>query len=307
MNAEKNSVKKLIIDAIIGEDRGRDAVKDVLLQLFGAIIYSVGAQCFIVTANIAPGGAMGIALMANYLTGLPVGSLTLLVNLPLLIMAWLYLSHKFAVRTAITCGICSLILDMVIAPFCPVYAGDRLMSSLYGGIFVGVGMAFIFMAGSTTGGSDIAGYLLQKKRPHISIGRALLMIDGVVLALSIVVFGNVDAGLFGLICLFAQTKVIDGIIYGSDVGSNVSIVTSKPREIASRVIDELDRSATLLPGKGAYSGQDTTVVLCTVRKAEFGRLKRIIHETDETAFVMVTETTEVFGLGFKNISGDSVS
>ena len=305
MNAVKKSVKNLIIDALLGDARGKEAVRDMILLISGAIIYSVGAQCFIVPANIAPGGAVGIALMANYLTGLPVGGLTLLVNLPLLIMAWLYLSHKFAVRTAIACGICSLTLDMIIAPLCPVYAGDRLMSSLYGGILVGVGMAFIFMAGSTTGGSDIAGYLLQKKRPHISIGRALLMIDGVVLALSIFVFGNVDAGLFGLICLFSQTKVIDGIIYGSDVGSNVSIVTRKSEEIAARVIDELDRSATLLPGKGAYSGQDTTVVLCTVRKAEFGRLKRIIHETDETAFVMVTETTEVFGLGFKNISGDS--
>lgn len=276
--------------------------RDALLLVIGALIYSVGAQCFVVPANIAPGGAVGIALMLNYVTGLPVGSMTLMVNLPLLVLAWFYLSKKFALRTAAACAICSLVLDMVIAPFCPVYVGDRLLCSLYGGILVGVGMALIFISGSTTGGSDIAGYLLQKKYPHVSIGRALMMIDGVILFLSIFVFGNVDAGLFGLVCLYAQTKVIDTIIYGSDAGTQASIITCHPEAISRRVIEELDRSATIIPGKGAYSGQDTTIVLCTVRKSEFSRLKRIIGETDEDAFVMVTETTEVFGLGFKDFS-----
>lgn len=276
--------------------------RDALLLVIGALIYSVGAQCFVVPANIAPGGAVGIALMLNYVTGLPVGSMTLMVNLPLLVLAWFYLSKKFALRTAAACAICSLVLDMVIAPFCPVYVGDRLLCSLYGGILVGVGMALIFISGSTTGGSDIAGYLLQKKYPHVSIGRALMMIDGVILFLSIFVFGNVDAGLFGLVCLYAQTKVIDTIIYGSDAGTQASIITRHPEAISRRVIEEPDRSATIIPGKGAYSGQDTTIVLCTVRKSEFSRLKRIIGETDEDAFVMVTETTEVFGLGFKDFS-----
>lgn len=276
--------------------------RDALLLVMGALIYSVGAQCFVVPANIAPGGAVGIALMLNYVTGLPVGSMTLMVNLPLLVLAWFYLSKKFALRTAAACAVCSLVLDMVIAPLCPVYVGDRLLCSLYGGILVGVGMALIFISGSTTGGSDIAGYLLQKKYPHVSIGRALMMIDGVILFLSIFVFGNVDAGLFGLVCLYAQTKVIDTIIYGSDAGTQASIITRHPEAISRRVIEELDRSATIIPGKGAYSGQDTTIVLCTVRKSEFSRLKRIIGETDEDAFVMVTETTEVFGLGFKDFS-----
>lgn len=280
----------------------KESVRDMLLLVIGALIYSVGTQSFIVPANIAPGGAVGIALMMNYVTGLPVGRMTLLVNLPLLVLAWFYLSRRFALRTAVACGICSIILDYVVAPICPVYAGDRMMSSLYGGILVGIGMAFIFLSGSTTGGSDVAGYLFQKKYPHVQIGRALLIIDGIILSLSIFVFRNVDAALFGMISLYAQTKVIDTIIYGSDAGSKASIITAHPDEIAGRIIRELDRSATILPGKGAYSGRETSVVLCTVRKSEFARLKRIIHETDENAFVMVTETTEVIGLGFKDFS-----
>ena len=171
-----------------------------------------------------------------------------------------------------------------------------------GGILVGVGMAFIFLSGSTTGGSDVVGYLLQKKYPHVSIGRALMMIDGIILSTSIFVFGNVDAALFGLISLYAQTKVIDMIIYGNDAGSEASIVTKYPQKIAERVIKEIDRTVTLLPGKGGYSGEDTTVVLCTVRKTEFNRLKRIIAETDENAFVIVKETSGIFGLGFKDVA-----
>ena len=189
-----------------------------------------------------------------------------------------------------------------IAPVFPVYMGDQLMGSLYGGILVGVGMAFIFLSGSTTGGSDVVGYLLQKKYPHVSIGRALMMIDGIILSTSIFVFGNVDAALFGLISLYAQTKVIDMIIYGNDAGSEASIVTKYPQKIAERVIKEIDRTVTLLPGKGGYSGEDTTVVLCTVRKTEFNRLKRIIAETDENAFVIVKETSGIFGLGFKDVA-----
>ena len=122
----------------------KESVRDMLLLVIGALIYSVGTQSFIVPANIAPGGAVGIALMMNYVTGLPVGRMTLLVNLPLLVLAWFYLSRRFALRTAVACGICSIILDYVVAPICPVYAGDRMMSSLYGGILVGIGMALSF-------------------------------------------------------------------------------------------------------------------------------------------------------------------
>ena len=104
-----------------------------------------------------------------------------------------------------------------------------------------------------------------------------------------------------MLSLYAQTKVIDAIIYGNDAGTQAQIVTQNPQGIADRVILELDRTVTFLPAKGAYSGKDTTVVLCTVRKSEFSRLKRIIADADREAFVMVTETSGVFGLGFKNV------
>lgn len=277
----------------------KEWIKSVVLVVLGAVIYSVGTQYFVVPAQIAPGGAVGIALMINHLTALPIGTLTLLINLPLLVLAWFYLSRQFTVRTAIATVLVTIILDFIVTPICPQYAGDRLLSSVYGGIVVGVGMAFIFLAGFTTGGTDIAGYLLQKKFPHYSIGHALMIIEGIILVMSIFVFQDVDAGLFGLISVYVQTKVIDMILYGSDAGSQAIIVTKHPQEIADRVIQELERTATILPAKGAYSGDPIDVVLCTVRKSEFVRLKRIIGQCDPSAFVMANETSEVLGLGFK--------
>ena len=275
--------------------------KNLVLLLVGILIYDIGTHALVEPAQVAPGGAIGVALLVNHLTNLPIGMMTMATNIPLLILAWFYLSRRFAVTTAVTTALSSLVLDVLVAPLCPVYTGDRFLCSLYGGVVIGVGMALIFLAGTTTGGSDILGYLLQKKRPQMSIGRALLLVDGIVLVVSIFVFGNIDAALFGLVTLFAQTKVIDGIIYGGEVSTMATVVTKNPEAIAERVIVDLDRSATLLKAQGAYSKEDTTLLLCTVRKSQFPRLKRIIYEVDPDAFMMATETSEVLGFGFKEL------
>ena len=275
------------------------------LLLVGALIYGIGTHAFVEPAHIAPGGAMGIALMVNHFADLPIGLLTLAINIPLLVLAWFSLSHRFAVSTAFATAVCSFILDFMVAPVCPVYTGDRILCSLYGGILSGVGMGLIFMAGMTTGGSDILGYVLQKRRPQLSIGRALMAVDGVILLMSIYVFGNIDAALFGLVSLFATTKVIDSVIYGGDASTMATVVTRKPREIARRIIADLDRSATLVQATGAYSGKDTSVLLCTVRKSQFQRLRKIVYEADPGAFLMATEASEVLGDGFKALSEQS--
>lgn len=279
--------------------------KNMALLLAGALIYGVGTHAFVEPAHIAPGGALGIALMVNHFVELPIGMVTLAINIPLLVLAWFSLSHRFAVSTAFATAVCSFILDFAVAPICPVYTGDRILCSLYGGILSGAGMGLIFMAGMTTGGSDILGYVLQKKRPQLSIGRALMAVDGVILLMSIYVFGNIDAALFGLVSLFATTKVIDSVIYGGDASTMATVVTRKPQEIARRVIADLDRSATLIPATGAYSGKNTSVLLCTVRKSQFQRLRRIVYEADPGAFLMAAEASEVLGDGFKALSEDN--
>ena len=275
------------------------SVRNLGLCLVGTFLGSIATHCFIQPANIAPGGATGIALMLNHLTGFPVGAATLCINVPLLLLAWRYLSGSFALRTAATCLLSAVMLDLVVTPLFPAYTGDRLLSCLSGGVLIGMGMALIFISGSTTGGSDIVSRLLQKRFPHVSMGRALMAIDGMVLLSSILVFRNPEAALFGLITLFSSTKVIDSILFGVDTGTMVTVVTTRPEEISRQITQNLHRGATIVPGTGAYSGQQNGVVLCAVRKSQFPHLKQLIHAADPHAFVMVTETTQVFGEGFK--------
>lgn len=275
--------------------------RDIVLLLTGAVLYSIGVHMFVTPANIAPGGAAGVAILINYISGAPVGITTLLLNVPLLILSWVYLSRRFAIMTAFASTVCSLVLDFVVSPVCPIYTGDRLLGSLSGGVLLGIGMALVFQGGMTTGGTDILGYLFQKKMPQFSIGNALLIVDGIILLISVFVFHDLEAALFGLICLYVQTKVIDGILYGGDSGSMATIVTHSADQISRRIIRELDRSATIVLGQGAYSKAEVEIVLSTVRKSQFAQLKQIVHETDPSAFVMVTETSSVFGDGFKSL------
>lgn len=120
--------------------------KNLILLIAGILIYDIGTHAFVEPAHVAPGGAIGVALLVNHVTRLPIGMLTMATNIPLLILAWFYLSHRFALTTALTTAVCSLVLDVLVAPICPVYTGDRFLCSLYGGVVTGAGMALVFLA-----------------------------------------------------------------------------------------------------------------------------------------------------------------
>lgn len=282
----------------LGKNKVQRLIFDILGDIIGAFIFGIGMICFVGPANIAPGGSSSIALMINYLTDLPVGMMNLLINIPLLILAWFYLGKQYVFKTIRTVLIISVMMDAVVTPLIPIYAGDRLLGSLYGGVLAGAGMGLILSHGSTTGGTDIISIVLQKKFPSFSVGGIMRMIDGLVIASSMLVYHDVESGLFAIICLFTTSKVIDTILYGSDEASMVTIVSDKNREIAQRIINEMDRGATFLKGEGAYSGEDKDVLICAVRKVQFAKLKSIVLQEDRKAFIIVSEATEITGMGF---------
>ncbi|MFQ9510440.1 MAG: YitT family protein [Lachnospiraceae bacterium] len=274
---------------------------DVLFDVIGSLFFDIGIHCFVEPASIAPGGMSGIAIIVNYLTKLPIGVMTFALNIPLLILAYKFLGRGFALKTIKSLFISTAILDYLITPFLPQYTGDRLIGSVFGGILMGVGLAVIFMRGSTTGGTDILSYLVQLKFPHIPIGKAILMIDCIIIAASILVFKNVETGLFGIISLFCCTKAIDNIIYGMEKGIKFTIYSQNNREIAEEIMNQLERGVTLLEGKGAYTMEQREILQCVVRKPEYSRVKSIINKVDDKAFVTISEVDEVLGEGFKPI------
>lgn len=288
------------------KEKAKEFVLDLLYTVAGAAILAVGVSCFVGPAQIAPGGVSGLSILVNFLTGLPVGAVNLAFNIPLILLAWKFLGRRFTLRTLVTVLIQSVLMD-VITLWIPVYTGERIMAALFGGVASGVGLALVFMRGSTTGGTDIVSRLLQLRYRHLSIGRLLFLVDVVVLLLSVAVFRNIEAGLYGMIAIFASGKVLDNILYGLDTGKVLLVVSGKNQEIAARIMETLKRGVTFLHGSGAWSGTERQVLLCAVRAQQCYRVEEIVRGVDKEAFVIVLEATEIAGEGFRPITEDKVS
>lgn len=270
---------------------------DIFYDIAGSILYAAGIYSFAGNAGFAPGGVSGLALILNYLLGLPVGTLTLLFNIPLVIISYRAVGRQLLIKSAKTMVISSLFLDVVF-PFIPVYTGSRLMAAICSGAFMGAGMALFYIRGSSSGGIDFLALTIKKKKPHMTIGVITLLIDLVVILLGWPVFGDVDAVLYGIAPTVISTIVIDKILYGIGAGTLAIIITGKGSEIAAGIGNYVRRGVTALPGTGGYTGEHRDILLCACSKAEAYLVKSTVQEIDDSAFIMFTETSEVYGEGF---------
>ena len=280
-------------------------IKGIALDTVTAVFWAISLKVFAVPNQIAPSGFNGISVLINYMTGLPIGSMSLLMNVPFLIICWRVIGKGFVLQTVRVLVIYTLLLDMVFVAL-PAYTGDPLLAALFGGVFSGVGGGIVFSQGSSGGGTDLIIKLIRKKYPYVSTGQLVVCINGVIMVLAAIVYGNIEAGLYGLLMSFTSGRVVDTILNGADSAKSVMIVTHRPQLIADSIIHQLHRSATILSGTGAYNHEDTYVLLCVVRKSEFFQLKRVIREADPYSFVIVNEANQILGKGFRAIdSADS--
>lgn len=279
----------------------REFAKDLLYDILGAFLQAIGVYCFIEPSHIAPGGASGIALIINYLTGFPLGTMVLLLNVPLLILSYSFLGKQMTLKTMKTVIIMSLILDLVVTPYFPQYTGDRLISSAFGGIFVGASLALVFMRNSTSGGGDILAKLLQRKYPYMQTGYAIMITDLVIIGISVFVFRGIEAALYGFVSMMCVTQTIDAILYGMNKGTMVTIISLKNGEIAEAIMKKLNRGVTFYKSRGGYSREDSETLMCVMDRKQFYLVKEIVDSIDPGAFVIVSETKEVHGEGFIEI------
>lgn len=269
-------------------------------DIVGSFLYAAGVHCFISAHNIAPGGATGIAILINYLTGLPIGILMFLINIPLLLLGWRFLGHKFTLRTLVSVAVLTVFMDYVVIHL-PVYTGNTLLAALFGGVVMGAGLAIVFMGGSTTGGTDIVTRLLLIRYPYMQMGRLVFMVDLVIICASALTFGSIDSALYAIISMFTTGQIIDALLYGLDTGKLVLVVTSKSEELARRIISDLHRGVTILNGRGGFSGARRDMLVCAVRNSQYFKLKALAYELDPRSFVIVTSASEIRGEGFKPI------
>lgn len=275
-------------------------IVDTLFDLVGSAMVAISVVCFSSANNIAPGGVTGISIMGNYLFGIPISVLTMSLNVPLLILAWIFLGREFTFKTFKTVVIMTLMIEFA-TQFLPVYTENILLAALFGGVIDGIGVALVFMRSSTTGGADVVSRLIQLKFPAMQVGKLMMLVNACVLLTAAVVYGNIESSLLGLVSIFAASTVIDHLLYGRDTGKLMMIMTKKPDEVSAVIINELNRGCTLLDGKGAFSKGEQPVLLCVVRKSQYLDLKRIVDRIDTAAFMISMEAGEIIGEGFKDI------
>lgn len=276
-------------------------LKDYSMIIIGSLLYVLGLKVFITPMHIPTGGIAGIALLGNYIWGLPIGIVSMVLNIPLLFFGYKILGKDFFFKTLFMTVFSSVLIDL--SGFLPAYNGDILLASIFGGIIKGFGFGLIIRAGGTSGGTDVIGKYLYRKRA-IPLGTTGMTINVFVMILSAVMLKSLESLFYGIIMSYAVSVVMDKIIYGGDVQKNALIITSKPDEVSKEIMTVLHHGVTGLEGKGMYTGNDRMVLMCVVRRHEITTLKKLILEIDEGAFMMLSDVSEVFGRGFKRISLD---
>ncbi len=290
-----------VIDPL--RDRAR---RGQILLAYGQIVLgsALGAAAyplFLNANNIAPGGLTGVAMILHHFFGfLPIGITSLLLNVPLFLIGWRSSGPVFVIRCLVATVLFSVLIDLL--PLPTLTPDDPLLASLFGGILLGVGLGLIQRGGATTGGTDMAARMVHKRFSFISVGMFLFAFDFIVVIAAGFAFGEAKATLYALINIYVCSKVIDVVIIGLTANKACFIISSAWEHITERILKDMDRGVTQLKARGGYSKREHPVVMAVIARSELPRIKQIVREEDENAFMFVTEAYEALGEGFSSLS-----
>ena len=244
-------------------------------------------------------GVSGIALVFYHLFGLPVGTVTVLLNIPIIICCYKTLGRSFYMKSLKTTLLTSAVMDLA-GPQLPVYQGDLILAAICAGVLLGVGYAIIFMRGSSTGGFDFVMMAVKFYYPHLSLGKIAFAMDTAVIVISGLVIGSGGSSvIYGLLLNYPYSTVLDKVIYGTNSGKLTLIITDHPKQMVDEIDRIAGRGATILKAVGGYSGDAKEVVMCASNSKEMYAIRKRAHEIDERAFVIIVESNEVIGEGFR--------
>ncbi len=287
------------------KNKVRELVKSYLIITIGSLIYSLSFCWFYGPNQVAMGGLTGLGQVLNVIFPiLPVGLAVFAMNIPLFYLGWKYIGGHLLISSLYAMSISSLAIDLIdmFFSFPPM---DPMLASICGGVLMGLGLGLVFAQGATTGGTDIVARLLKLKFPWLPLGKLVIIPDLVVIILVAIAFQTLNSALYGLVALYVCTKIMDTVLYGMDT-SKVAYIISDEYKVISTAIMELDRGATILHGEGAFTGQDKKVLMVAFKQKEIVQIKRIVHETDPRAFLIVCDAHDVLGEGFHYYHGDEI-
>ncbi len=286
--------KKRIVDFLI----------DNVFFLIGCISYSAGVTIFAVPNNLAQSGMTGVAIILNYLIHTPIGITNFVLNVPLFIMAWIFIGKKFTIKTLYVTTMLSVIMDVMTSfinkGYIPAYDnGDKLLACIFCGALSGFGLSFAFLRNSTTGGTDIIMRLLKLLMPQYSMGRLTMVLDAIVVIAAAIVFKSAESALYAAILIFICSQVVDFIMYGASNGKILLVFTEKAHEVSDAVTSKMNRGISIVPVEGGYTGEKKSMLICVLRSSEVAKARKIIKGVDPNTFIVITEAREILGEGFK--------
>ncbi|MBQ8201886.1 MAG: YitT family protein [Clostridia bacterium] len=265
--------------------------------VLGCIVGAAAYPLFLDPGKIAPGGLTGVAMVLKHLFGWDIGVTSLLLNIPLFVIGYKAMGRGFVFRSLCATVLFSLMIDLL--PL-PAMNFDPMLSTLIGGVLLGIGLGLILRGGATTGGTDMVARMVHRRLPFLSVGMFLFLIDCVVVVAAAVTIGGAEA-LYALICIYVSGKAVDMVMLGMSKNKACFIISDKWEAVSRRVMDEMERGVTQLTARGAYTGTDRPVVLCVLSPQEVARIKAIVREEDEKAFMFITEAHEALGEGFTGL------
>ena len=273
--------------------------------IVGSAIFALGFALFLQPNELNAGGISGLAMVAVKLMGFgSVGTLSILINLPLFLLGGLKIGKRFFVGSLLGMLLSSVLIDAFAVIQFP--KTEPLLATMYGGVLCGLGLGIVFIFGASTGGSDILIRLLKLRYRNVPIGQISMVFDGAVVIFTGLAFGDVSKALYTGITVFVCGQVIDAVVYRFDYSKVALIISPNYEQIAEAIGRKLDRGATYLHGEGTYTHNPTKVVLTAVKKQQVAELKELVTEIDPNAFIIVQEAHQVLGDGFSRYSKDSL-
>lgn len=252
---------------------------------------------FLLPNQLSTGGFSGIATILYYLLNINVGLSTIVLNIPFLIIAFNKIGKKFILKAILGTVLLSFFLGVF--EYLGPLTNDRFLACIYGGIFMGLGTALVLRAEGSTGGSDLIMNIVKVYNPAIRASTVIVVIDTIIVLLNVIFFGKIEIGLYSAIAIYIMGKIIDIFFEGINFAKMMLIVSDKYEEIAQTINREAKRGITAIYGKGMYTGNSKTILLCVTSRGESIKIRNIIEKIDPEVFLIITNAREVFGKGFK--------
>lgn len=273
-------------------------VRSLVLIALGCVLFGLGFDLFLEPNHMNVGGVSGIGQLLEHITGFgSVAFWSVAINVPLFLISIKGVGKSFFVGSLIGMLLMNLSIELFL--FIPAPQTEPLLAALYGGLLTGAGCGLIFLSGASSGGVDILARLLRPKFPSMPIGKLIMAMDIITVSLTDLVFGDINKALYSAVTLYVCSIALDGVVYGLDY-STVALIISDHHEAVAKAIDsKLERGVTLLDGQGFYSGQPKKVLLSAIKKRQAAELKNLVMDIDPNAFIILQESHQVLGEGFK--------